>query len=45
MESNESTVALIEVVVDVPCNADVFSALANRGGVNEKGTNNEIDWS
>ena len=45
MESDQSNVAPIEAVVDVPCLVDVFSALANLGYVNEKGTNNEMDWS
>ena len=45
MESDQSTVAPIETVVDVPGTADGFSALANRGDVNEKGTTDEMDWS
>ena len=45
VESNRSTVAPIETVVDVPGIADGFSALAYRGYVNEKGTTDEMDWS
>ena len=45
MESDQSTVAPIETVVDVPGTADGFSALTNRGDVNEKGTTDEMDWS
>ena len=45
VESDRSTVAPIETVVDVPGTADGFFALANRGDVNEKVTTDEMDWS
>ena len=45
MESDQSTVAPIETVVDVPGTADGFPAGANRLCVNEKGTTYDMDWS
>ena len=45
MESDRPTISPIETVVDEPGTADDFTALANRGSVNEKGATGEMDWS
>ena len=45
VESDRSTVAPSEMVVNGPGTADEFPAPANRGDVNEKGKTYDMDWS
>ena len=44
VELDQSTIAPIETVVDVPGISGGFYALANRGGENEKGKTDDMDW-
>ena len=44
VESDRSTVAPIETLVDVSGSADNFLALENQEDMNEKGTTDGMDW-
>ena len=44
VESNRPTTVSNEAVVDGPGTTNGFSALANRGDVNENRTTNDMDW-
>ena len=45
VELDRSTAGSNEAVLDGTCTADGFTALTNRGDVNEKGTSDEMDWA